>query len=297
MSNIESKLKKKISAFGSLTLKEFFTSVLYDKNDGYYAKKNIIGSKGDFITSPEISQVFGEMLSNWLMINSINYYADQTYNICELGPGRGTLMQDITRTIKSVDLATYNKIDNIFFYEESPSFINNLRSKIPKSKILKSLGEIPKNITFIIANEFFDAIPVDQYQFYEKNWYKNLVVINKKNQFQIVRSTKPSLINKYFPTEPKQNSIFEYSDYIYNILTFLFKHIKENGGMFLIIDYAKDRKEIYGTLSAINKHKKVSPFYKIGTSDISFKPDFNFFTQLAKDFECSVLGPVNQSYF
>ena len=124
---LEKLLKRSIKTNGFLALEEFFTLVLYHEKLGYYSKSNIIGKSGDFITAPEISQTFGEMIANWITLN-LNYLKiEKKFSLCELGPGKGTLMQDITNTIMKLDILLYKKINNIFFFEKSPKFRSILK--------------------------------------------------------------------------------------------------------------------------------------------------------------------------
>ena len=137
MSDIIKILKNNINFSGSISLKEFMSVCLYHDKFGYYNKKEIIGEKGDFITSAEISQVFGELIAAWLVFNSKNFFKDK-YNYLELGPGKGTLSKDILRIIKKLDKNFYDNLKNIYFLEKSNSFVDKLKS-IKGSKILKAL--------------------------------------------------------------------------------------------------------------------------------------------------------------
>ena len=112
MTEIEKIIKKNIRSNGTISIEEYMTISLYHPKYGYYTKNNIIGKKGDFITSPEISQVFGELIATWLIFNSSNFFKFN-FNVLELGPGRAVLIQDILRTIKSLNTNLYNKIHHI----------------------------------------------------------------------------------------------------------------------------------------------------------------------------------------
>ena len=114
MTEIEKIIKKNIRSNGTISIEEYMTISLYHPKYGYYTKNNIIGKKGDFITSPEISQVFGELIATWLILNSSNFFK-HNFNFLELGPGRAVLIQDILRTIKSLNTKLYNKIQHIYF--------------------------------------------------------------------------------------------------------------------------------------------------------------------------------------
>ena len=297
MPSIENILKDRVKRLGPMSIKDFFNYVLYDKSKGYYAKKNIIGKKGDFITAPETSQLFGEMIALWIFLNSNKIYHNKNINLCELGPGKGTLMKDLLRTIKKMNKDFYSKIIKVFFLDASLSFYNKLENIFSKTIIEDDIGKLPKGINIIIANEFFDAIPVNQYVFRNNNWYEKLVYLNKKKEFQFGLSKKEIVPNLFFPNNPKQNQVFEFSVYIVNLLKTMCNTIKKYGGIILIIDYAKKDKDLYGTLSAIKEHKHVKPFHKLGKSDISFKPDFGLIAKIAINNDCNFHGPISQSIF
>ncbi len=295
MTEIEKIIIKNIKSNGSISLEEYMTLTLYHPKFGYYSKKNIIGKSGDFITSPEVSQVFGELIASWLIFNSSSFFKNK-FNFLELGPGRAVLIQDILRTLKSINLKLYDNVENIYFLENSLEF-RKYQKKIKKSKIISDIEEIEKKETFIIANEFFDAIPVNQYVKIGESWHEKRINIDKKNKLNFSLSTYPVKINLPFPSTDKKDYIFEYSTYMHLLLSNIFKRIDSYGGVFLIIDYAKNKKYTESTLSCIYKHTHVSPFFSPGLTDISTKPDFDFIKFLAFQNNCKVIGPLTQKYF
>ena len=295
MTEIEKIIKKNIKSYGTISIEEYMTIALYHPKYGYYSKSNIIGKKGDFITSPEISQVFGELIATWLIFNSSNFFK-YNFNFLELGPGRAVLIQDILRTIKSLDTKLYNKLQHIYFLEKSKAFRSHLK-RIKKSKIILDINQIEKKETFILANEFFDAIPVNQYIKIGKFWHERRVYLDGRSKFSFIVSKSPVTKKIPFPSTAKEGFIFEYSNYTNLLLSQIFKTINNYGGVFLIIDYAKSFDYGKDTLSFIYKHTHVNPFYCPGSTDISYKPDFNVIKSLAKQDNCKVLGHFFQNFF
>ncbi len=295
MTEIEKIIKKNIKSSGTISIEEYMTIALYHPKYGYYSKKNIIGKCGDFITSPEISQVFGELIATWLIFNSSNFFKDK-FNFLELGPGRAVLIQDIIRTIKSLNIELYNKIKNIYFLEKSDK-LKNYQRKINKSKIILDINQLEKKETFVLANEFFDAIPISQYLKVGKLWYERRIQLDEMNNLRFVVSKFPVKKKIPFPLIAKDGFIFEYSNYIKFLLCQIFERINKYGGVFLIIDYAKSNNYGKSTLSFIHKHAHVQPFYYPGKTDISTKPDFNLIKSLALQNDCKVVGPFSQKYF
>ena len=182
--------KKKIDQIRKInqpiTIEKFIELCLYS-DDGYYKKKKIIGKKGDFITSPEISQLFGELIG-FFILSVWKEKINKPFNLVELGPGRGTLLIDILNIIQSC--LELNKAMNIYLIEKNTELIKEQKNNLKKFQInLKDINwfnkfKIPKNRPAIIyANEFFDCLPIRQ--FYKKfnQWYEKMIIFNKKENF------------------------------------------------------------------------------------------------------------------
>ena len=223
MTKIEKIIIKNIRSNGTMSIEEYMTIALYHSKYGYYAKKNIIGKSGDFITSPEISQVFGELIATWLILNSSNYFKGE-FNFLELGAGRAILIKDILRTIRSLNNQLYQKIKNIYFLEKSEEF-KNCQRKVNNSKIISDISQIEKKETFVLANEFFDAIPINQYIKIGKFWYERKIYLNEENSFNFIVSKSPVKKSLPFPSAAEEGFIFEYSSYVHQLLSQLFKKI------------------------------------------------------------------------
>ena len=156
---VENKVIKIIEKNSFISLEEFMQVSLHDKDFGYYKSSKPIGSQGDFITSPEISQLYGEMVGLWLsqiiVTNNI-----VKFNLIELGPGNGTLMTDIMRVIKKV-LKDPPSI-KIHFLENNIHFITKLKEQFVNATFHSDIETIPDEFSIYIANEFFDALPITQ---------------------------------------------------------------------------------------------------------------------------------------
>ena len=297
MTKIEAFLKNSIKSLGSITLKDFLNVVLYHERFGYYSKENIIGKKGDFITAPEISQVFGEIICYSLLLSSNKLEQTKSMSLVELGPGRGFLIQDILRTLKKLNLTLYQKIKSIFFLENYKKYLNYLKNVHTKTIIIDDIGKIPDNYNIIFANEFFDALPVRQYIYKKKKWHEILITLNSAEKFIFSTAKEPVRINYFFPEDPVDNYTFEYSEYMINILSFILKKIEKYGGVFFIIDYDRDTNQKDATLSSIKNHKKTGIFDDLGNCDISHSPDFSLIEKVCKNYKCSIFGPHRQSVF
>ena len=295
--NIETYIKEKIQTNGPINIEEFMSISLNDKNSGYYIKSSPIGKDSDFITAPEISQMFGELIAIWLL-DAWDKSGRQKINIIELGPGNGLLMQDIVRVAKKFPIF-FKKI-SLWLYD-----INESLSKIQDKNIehkferINSLEKLPNGINFIIANEFFDAIPIRQYIFDRGYWNERLIDVNKKGDFCLIKRKLtanqmknldlPEYIypsSKVFETSPKQDKIFN----------LLIKNISLSGGL-LIFDYAKIVDGFGDTLQAISNHQKKSIFFTPGKTDLTAHVNYHRYIQLAKNNDLSYYGPTKQSSF
>jgi SAM-dependent MidA family methyltransferase len=171
--NLEDYIKEKIKIGGPINIESFMSISLNDKKQGYYIKSTPIGKDNDFITAPEVSQMFGELIAVWLL-DTWNKIGKPKINIIELGPGNGFLMQDIIRVAKNFPIFLTNI--SLWVYEINEELSKKQEKNIEHNfKRIDSLEKLPNGINFIIANEFFDAIPIRQYIFDTESWYERLV--------------------------------------------------------------------------------------------------------------------------
>ena len=295
--SLEDYIKEKIKIGGPINIETFMSISLNDKSRGYYIKSPAIGRDNDFITAPEISQMFGELIAIWLL-DAWDKIGKPKINIIELGPGNGLVMQDIVRVAKNFPVFLRNI--SLWLYEINEELSKKQEENIEYNfKRIESLEKLPTGINFIIANEFFDAIPIRQYIFDTEFWYERLVDINTDGEFCIINKNLTSkelnsiglLGNSYQP-----NSIYETSPEQDKILKLLFKNIYINGGL-LIFDYAKIIDGFGDTLQALSSHQKRSIFHSPGETDITAHVDYSRFIDIAKKSEISFYGPLAQNFF
>ncbi|KAF9048562.1 S-adenosyl-L-methionine-dependent methyltransferase [Panaeolus papilionaceus] len=192
VTNVEKILLGNIKATGPLPFATYMQMCLSHPTDGYYMNQahHVFGSKGDFITSPEISQVFGELVAVWLLSQWASTARQSPFRLVELGPGRGTLMDDILRVI--LQLAKPGQQINVHLVETSPSMrvLQEAKLKTPERGNVhlhwhNSISEIPTDTneyTMLIAHEFFDALPIHVLQKTEKGWNEVLVAPNSEHK-------------------------------------------------------------------------------------------------------------------
>ena len=310
-SKIAEIIKEKISQDNFLDLEEFLKINLYEKQHGFYnqinnSQKKLIGANGHFITAPEISQIFGELIAVWLL--DYFYKSDaKSINLVELGPGNCTLINDILRVINKQKEKAF-KI-HLHFVEISPELRKIQRLKIDhheyKKNWYKKMSDLKKNLsnfpTIFLANEFFDCLPISQFKFFknENEWKKKCVKV-KKNKFyfdyiSLDKNDKNLIkeINLNFSKIIKQNQVIEYSSMTTDIMIQIVDIINDMDGCALFIDYGKNN-PFGDTLQAVYKNKKVSLFNKIGNCDYSSLVDFSNMKTIAKKKGLKVYPIISQ---
>jgi NADH dehydrogenase [ubiquinone] 1 alpha subcomplex assembly factor 7 len=304
--DLSSQIRNEISESGPMSVYDFMKKSLQTAQFGYYSgKSNILGTKGDFITAPEISQLFGEIIGIWcLNMWQLNGSPSQ-FNLIELGPGKGTLMSDILRSTKNAP--EFHKAINICLVEISHELCKLQKEKIKHSRIewFDEYSNVPKEgFSILVANEFLDALPINQYSKRKGQWRANKVDITKDNQhlfinhFDATTSIKGYLSNKY-PDAP-EDAVIEIQDDA-NILTKeISQDIVKYGGAALFVDYGyleTNRKNYISTIQAIKGHRYSPIFNEIGNADISSHINFTSLHDVAKLHGANVYGPQTQGEF
>ena len=169
------KLKKKFN----LPLDKFINLCLYNKKIGYYIKKNPFGKKGDFITAPNISRLFSEMIAIWVINFWQSLGSPKKFNLVELGAGNGEMMKILIESFKNFPI--FLNSCNFIIHEKSSSLIKIQKKKLIKTKVIwiSQIDKIKENPCIFIANEFFDALPIKQFKKRENLWFEKFV--NLKN--------------------------------------------------------------------------------------------------------------------
>ena len=283
----------------NLRLDKFIDLALYERN-GYYLSKKPIGRKFDFVTSPEISQMFGEIIGVYLV-----YYwkekINSKFNLIELGPGNGTLFKDIERTAKilpnffenaNVNLIEINK-ELRKIQEKNLNYFK--QSKIRWSKVLNFRSKLP---SIIYSNEFFDCFPVRQFLNDNNHWFERYVKFNEKeNKYYSINKRVISKKILDYLSKYKRQKIYEVSYSRNKYFEQICKYLKKNRGICILIDYGYNKKLKNFTLQAIYNHKKTSIFENIGQQDISSHVNFNELIEIAKQNKLQINEFVTQRDF
>ncbi|MBD1141044.1 SAM-dependent methyltransferase [Pelagibacterales bacterium SAG-MED39] len=274
------KIKKNLK----IPLDKFIDLSLYDKKFGYYMKKNPFGKKGDFITAPNISRLFSEMIAVWTISFWRSLGSPKKFNLIELGAGNGEMMKVLIESFEN--FPSFLNSCNLIIYEKSPLLIKIQKRKLLKKKVIwvSKISKLKKIPSIFIANEFFDAIAIKQFNKKSGLWFERFVNFkDKKNAFFIEKKVDIKKIEKKINFKIFQNQNFvEYSSLGLNYLEDISKMIKKNTGGLLIIDYGYTNKKMKDTLQAVYSHKFANILNNIGNVDITHRINFNLFKSFTK---------------
>jgi len=298
---IETEIRRRITLAGPMPLRQFMTLCLTHPEHGYYMGRDPFGRAGDFMTSPEISQVFGELIGLWAA--SVWHLMGQPENVrlVELGPGRGTMMLDALRAAQVVP--AFRSAIVLHLVEVSPALRARQQKALGGIDIPvmwhQSLDELPEGPAIILANEFFDAMPVHQAIKQFNGWYERVIEIGSDGNltFGIANELIP-LFDQLVPQSVRDapiGAIYEWRTD--NLPLLLGQRLARQGGAALIVDYGHVKSEVGETLQAVAGHAHVNPLQSAGEIDLTAHVDFEAFAQAAESMGARVHGPIEQAKF
>jgi len=293
MNPLEILIHEMITENGPLSLETYMALALTHPVHGYYVSKMPLGQSADFITAPEISQMFGELIGLWCAAVWRSMGKPQPLLFVELGPGRGTLMADALRAAR-VAPDFLSAID-IHLVETSEILQQCQRMA------LKDLGqsvswhasteEMPDGPAIIVANEFFDCLPIRQFARSTTGWHERLIGLNGEGRlcFGLAPGPEPRLTA---PGEPGQ--VFEAGHVAARLMSRLAERICLQGGALLLVDYGYDVPQRGATLQAVRSHRFADPLGDPGEADLTAHVDFCALARAARAAGAIVHGPVPQ---
>lgn len=290
MTALKKKIEKIITEQGPISISDFMKLALADKKNGYYRKKMPLGSKGDFITSPDISQIFGEIIGVWILDLWIKLGKPKETQIVDLGGGRGTLLSDIKRVLG-------NKISSYIFIDINVELIKLQKKAVKDAIHFEKIEDIPNKPTIFIGNEFLDTFPINQFVLSHK--YFKEVCVNYKNKkliFSHHRTKLSRTLDKKTLNQIKVNDILEINFESRKFIEKLSRFIKENNGGAIFFDYGYTFSH-GDTFQAVKDSKFVNPLDDPGNADLTAHVDFNDLYHQAKNSLVSVWGPDTQGTF
>ena len=298
--SVKERINSIIEGKGFIEVDNFMGIILSSNKDSYYRSKNPLGEESDFITAPEISQMFGEMIGVWVIDSWTKLGRPKSFNLVEFGAGKGTLLRDLLRIAK-IEKDFLDAI-NIYIIDINEELIKAQKDTLKDHKVnwVDSIEDVTNNPTIIIANEFFDALPIKQYVKMDLNLHERIIVLSDEG-LEFMPKTNPTKLLKGHPNIYNGDIIeesFESIEAIKQIASF----IEKNTGSALIIDYGYDIKpddrakdQYKDTLQAIKEHKFVSIFDDLGNADLTAHVDFYNLKEAAKKYTLDVLGTITQA--
>jgi len=276
---IEQHIKKLIRHTGSIAIDEYMSVVV----PYYYANNHVFGSQGDFITAPEVSQMFGEIIGVWCADQFIKA-GKHKFRLVELGPGRGTLMSDLLRATKHVPLF-HEHLQEIILIDSSPELRKTQQATLknyPQCQFRDRLGELGNKFTIVIANEFFDALPIKQFRA-QSGKLQEVVIADDNDQLGFCLSTQSLPLKGPLP----EGAIIEVCPAAETYALQIADLISSAGGAALIIDYGYTVPSYVSTLQALKSHKYHDVLQDIGTADVTAHVDFAALAQMFVKLKCS----------
>ncbi|MGQ0526700.1 MAG: class I SAM-dependent methyltransferase [Alphaproteobacteria bacterium] len=281
---LERILIEMIRGQGPLSVAQFMALGLAHPQHGYYMKQDPFGREGDFTTAPEISQMFGEIIGAWTADIWMQLGSSENFNLVECGPGRGTLMADLMRSTKNVP--GFHEACKIHLIEISPALKEKQKEALPPYKVQwhARLDTLPQDAPLIlIANEFLDALPVQQYVQTGEGWQERFITVDESNRFEF----SPLSTGEIIESSSARVSFVE------NLCALL----EKTTGAALFIDYGALYSGTGDTFQAVHKHKSVNVLEHIGYADLTSHVDFEALVKNIHERKIKISGPVTQGNF
>ena len=271
-----------------------------EANAHYYAMRDPFGVAGDFTTAPEISQMFGELIGLWCGAVWLALGRPANFVLAELGPGRGTLMADALRAAKVVP--GFREAASLHLVESSPLLRERQRGALSAFRPTwhETIGTLPDGPLILVANEFFDALPIYQFVRGARGWHECLIGLAPDGTFQFVAapdgfSEPPGRVSA--ASDLPEGAFVEVCPAAEAIVDALAQRIVHSRGAALIIDYGSAEPRAaaaHGTLQAVRGHRYHAPLATPGEADLTAHVDFRALKQIVEAAGARALGPVAQ---
>lgn len=297
---LEAEIRRLIAAAGPMPFADYMRMCLTHPQYGYYVTRDPFGSRGDFVTSPEISQMFGELIGLWMAAVWKQMGAPENVRVVELGPGRGTMMSDALRAARTVK-GFYDAIV-VHLVEVSPTLQQAQQKKLQEHGVPMlwhaTFDEVPAGPVIVVANEFVDALPVHQAIKAADGWHERVVAVGPGDtlSYGLARDPLP-FFEGTLPRALRQapdGSIFEWRTDQFALA--LGRRVRADGAA-LIIDYGHMRCALGDTVQAVSGHSFADPLRKPGEADLTAHVDFETLALGAECIGARCYGPVTQREF
>ena len=293
MTALAEEIRERIRRDGPISVATYMELCLHHPTHGYYRRGRPIGSAGDFVTAPEVSQMFGELIGLWCAAVWQCMGQPQRVRLVELGPGRGTLLADALRAAGTVP-AFRDAID-LHLVESSQSLRAEQATLLADARPTWHEGfeTVPSGPVLVIANEFFDALPIRQFERFGDTWRERVVTLTPSPQALRFAPSNSVLVEDGLGCAPS-GAIVERAPVREALAGALAARIAAEGGATLIIDYGHERPGFGDTLQAMKRHSRHDVLDEPGTADLTTHVDFSALAAAARHTGTGVFGPVPQ---
>jgi len=301
MESLETRLKRLVVTQGPISISQFINLCLADQQQGYYHHAATFGAKGDFITAPEVSQMFGEMLGLWVLSVWQQIETGQKFVFCEMGCGRGTLMDDMVRTIKKLRPDFFGKA-HIILVETSHKLRAVVAEKLKPHAIdiefADNVEKLPKLPLILIGNELLDCLAIHQYILDESGWHERMVTLDDVGNLCFALSPYPvnSALLPPHASHAGIGTLIETSPAREGLVEVIGKHIVSYGGAALLIDYGALTGGFGDTLQAMSKHQYQNPLAMPGQHDLTSHVDFSTLIARAQSVGCTIAAMTQGTF-
>jgi NADH dehydrogenase [ubiquinone] 1 alpha subcomplex assembly factor 7 len=299
-SPLQSEINKLIKSSGPMPVWRYMELCLMHPTHGYYVSRDPLGREGDFITAPEVSQMFGELLGLWAASVWKAIGSPPVLRLVELGPGRGTMMTDALRALRVLP-PLYQSL-SIHLVEINPVLRDKQKATLSDVRNVawhERIDEVPEGPAIILANEYFDVLPIHQAVRRENGWHERIVDLDETGK--LIFGAAPEPIPRFEVLLPPLvraaplGAVFEWrpDSEIMKIAT----RVRDQDGAALIIDYGHLRSDAGETFQAIVRHSFTDPLQAPGQADVTAHVDFQALVRAAEDMGARVHGPITQGEF
>ncbi|MDA8231877.1 MAG: SAM-dependent methyltransferase [Magnetospirillum sp.] len=280
---------------GPMPVSAFMAKALLDPSHGYYATRDPLGAAGDFVTAPEISQMFGELIGLWAAVVWQSMGMPARVVLAELGPGRGTLMADALRAART--LPPFHAAVEPWLVDASPALRECQRRTLAGAPVrwAGTFEDLPPGPLLLVANEFFDALPIDQFVKAGGQWHERLVGLDAKEALAFAQGSPaiPPLAPAVM--DAADGAIAEICPQGRKLAAGIGRRLAAQGGAALIIDYGPVRSTTGDSLQAVRRHRFHGVFDDVGDADLTAHVDFEALAAAAVP--ARAWGPVTQGDF
>jgi NADH dehydrogenase [ubiquinone] 1 alpha subcomplex assembly factor 7 len=298
-------LIRRISRGGPISLAEFMAVALTHPKTGYYMSGDPFGAAGDFVTAPEVSQMFGELIGLWSVDCWEKLGRPDPLQLVELGPGRGSLMSDVLRAARVVP--AFCAALRVELVEVSPSLRQKQHELLAKQDVTRAirwhetLDQVPDGPMILIANEFFDALPIRQFQRVGFGWAERLVALSPDGKdFCFALGQASPLYSHLLPAplrDAPEGALVEVSSAALSTACEIGRRLSQAGGTALVIDYGHLEPQSGASLQALREHRRQDPLHAPGSADLTAHVDFATLAAAAEAEGARRHGPVEQGRF